>query len=45
MTDSSVFLLGAGFSAPFGVPTMMPFLRSFQSDAEKKYPDLYGTLV
>ena len=45
MTDSSVFLLGAGFSAPFGVPTMMPFLRSFQSDAEKKYPDLYGTLA
>ena len=45
MTDSAVFLLGAGFSAPFGVPTMMPFLRSFQSDAQKKYPDLYATLT
>lgn len=45
MTNSAVFLLGAGFSAPFGVPTMMPFLRSFQADAKKKYTSLYDTLA
>ena len=45
MTGSAVFLLGAGFSAPFGVPTMTPFLSSFQAVAEKKYSDLCSTLA
>ena len=45
MTASAVFLLGAGSSAPFGIPTMMPFLSSFQALVEKKYFELYGTLA
>ena len=44
MNRSIVFLLGAGFSAPFGVPTMHPFLESFRSLAKRKYPNLVGTL-
>ena len=40
-----MFLLGAGFSAPFGVPTMRPFLSSFREVAEQKYSDLFGTLA
>ena len=44
MAGSAVFLLGAGFSAPFGIPTMMPFLRSFQAIAQRKYPEFYDTL-
>ena len=39
-----IFLLGAGFSAPFDIPTMTPFLRSFKEIAERKYPDLVDTL-
>ena len=44
MNGSIIFVLGAGFSAPFDVPTMRPFLRSFQDVAERKYPDLQETL-
>ena len=44
MKGAVVFLLGAGFSAPFGVPTMHPFLKSFRSLAQRKYPDLCDTL-
>ena len=42
---SITFLLGAGFSAPFDVPTMSPFLWSFRDLAERKYPQLFDTLV
>ena len=34
------FLLGAGFSAPFGIPTMRPFLEAFRSTAMQKYSEL-----
>lgn len=44
MTASVLFVLGAGFSAPFDVPTMRPFLRSFEEMAKKKYPELVDTL-
>ena len=44
MTTSIVFLLGAGFSAPFGIPTMHPFLESFRKTAKQKYPELCATL-
>ena len=44
MAMSIAFLLGAGFSAPYGIPTMRPFLHSFRRMAESKYPDLHDTL-
>ena len=44
MSVSLTFLLGAGFSAPFGIPTMRPFLHAFREMAKKRYPDLYDTL-
>ena len=44
MTVSVAFLLGAGFSAPFDIPTMGPFLHSFRETAQHKYPQLYNTL-
>ncbi len=44
MRAAITFLLGAGFSAPFGVPTMRPFLHAFKNTARKKYPELYPTL-
>ena len=44
MTVSVAFLLGAGFSAPFDIPTMRPFLASFREMAQQKYPKLNGTL-
>ena len=44
MSVSLTFLLGAGFSEPFGIPTMRPFLHAFREMASKKYPDLYRTL-
>ena len=44
MTGSISFLLGAGFSAPFNIPTMRPFLASFRAFASRKYPGLKGTL-
>lgn len=37
-------LLGAGFSAPFGVPTMRPFLEAFIGLAKRRYPMLTETL-
>ena len=39
------FLLGAGFSAPFDIPTMSPFLGSFCDLAKHKYPQLSDTLT
>ena len=44
MTRSVSFLLGAGFSAPFDVPTMRPFMTSFTEFARQKYPNLMPTL-
>ena len=44
MAVSVAFLLGAGFSAPYGIPTMRPFLHAFRRMARSKYPDLCGTL-
>ena len=44
MAVSVAFLLGAGFSAPYGIPTMRPFLHSFRRMARNKYPDLNDTL-
>ena len=44
MSVSLTFLLGAGFSEPFGIPTMRPFLYAFREMASKKYPELYRTL-
>ena len=44
MAVSVAFLLGAGFSAPYGIPTMRPFLHSFRTMAKSKYPDLHDTL-
>lgn len=37
-------MLGAGFSDPFNIPTMRPFLKSFRKFANRKYPSLQGTL-
>ena len=45
MTFPISFLLGAGFSAPFGIPPMTPFLDSFKTVAKLKYPHLYETLL
>ena len=45
MNRTAVFVLGAGFSAPFGIPTMKPFLQSFKETASRKYPKLCGTLT
>ena len=42
--SSITFLLGAGFSSPYGIPTMRPFLHSFRVVAKQKYPDLQETL-
>lgn len=44
MNRSISFVLGAGFSAPFNIPTMRPFLRSFREFANRKYPSLHDTL-
>ena len=44
MTVPLMFVFGAGFSAPFGVPTMKPLLRSFVEFAERKYLDLSDAL-
>ena len=44
MSRTIVFVLGAGFSEPFGIPTMKPFLQSFRDTALRKYPELESTL-
>ncbi len=44
MNGSISFVLGAGFSAPFNIPTMRPFLTSFRKFADRKYPSLHDTL-
>ena len=44
MPVSLAFLLGAGFSAPYGIPTMRPFLHSFRRMARSQYPNLHNTL-
>ena len=44
MNGSISFVLGAGFSAPFNIPTMRPFLNSFRKFANRKYPNLQDTL-
>ena len=44
MNKSISFLIGAGFSAPFNIPTMKPFLTSFEKFAELKYPNLKEAL-
>ena len=44
MSIPVAFLLGAGFAAPFGVPTMGPFLSSFRDMTRRRYPALNKTL-
>ena len=44
MTKSITFLIGAGFSAPFDIPTMRPFLESFRKEVTRKYPHYVDTL-
>ena len=44
MTGAISFVLGAGFSAPFNIPTMRPFFTLFRRFASRKYPSLRGTL-
>ncbi len=44
MTGAVSFVLGAGFSAPFNVPTMKPFLTEFRNFANRRYPNLEKTL-
>ena len=44
MTGSVSFVLGAGFSAPFNIPTMKPFLTEFRNFASRKYPNLENVL-
>ena len=44
MIGAVSFVLGAGFSAPFNIPTMRPFLTSFRTFAGRKYPGLKETL-
>ena len=44
MRSSVLFVLGAGFSAPFDIPTMTLFLQSFEETAKRKYPELFETL-
>ena len=44
MNGAISFVLGAGFSAPFKIPTMRPFLTSFRTFAGRKYPSLKGTM-
>lgn len=38
------FLIGAGFSASFGIPTMAPFYSDFISEARGRYPSLGASL-
>lgn len=44
MNSAVSFLFGAGFSAPFNIPTMRPFLGSFKEFADRKYPSLRSAL-
>ena len=44
MTGAVSFVLGAGFSAPFNIPTMKPFLTEFRNFASRKYSNLENVL-
>ena len=44
MSEKVSFLIGAGFSAPFGVPTMGPFYSDFIAEAQVRYPHLASSL-
>ena len=44
MNGAVIFVLGAGFSAPYNIPTMRPFLTSFRQFARRKYPNLKSAL-
>lgn len=44
MSEKVSFLIGAGFSAPFGVPTMGPFYSDFVAEAQVRYPSLTPSL-
>lgn len=44
MTGKVSFVLGAGFSAPFNIPTMKPFLSSFYDFSSRRYSLLTDTL-
>lgn len=44
MSEKVSFLIGAGFSAPFGVPTMGPFYSDFVEEAKSRYPTLTTSL-
>ena len=44
MSGKISFLIGAGFSAPFGIPTMGPFYSDFVAEAKIRYPSLESAL-
>ncbi len=44
MSGKVAFLVGAGFSYPYGVPTMRPFFSDFVAEAKIRYPSLIPTL-
>lgn len=44
MTGKVAFLVGAGFSYPYGVPTMRPFFSDFVAEAKIRYPSLISAL-
>lgn len=44
MSGKVAFLVGAGFSYPYGVPTMRPFFSDFVAEAKIRYPSLSPTL-
>ncbi len=44
MSEKVSFLVGAGFSAPFGIPTMSPFYSDFVAEAQVRYPSLSSSL-
>lgn len=44
MSGRVAFLIGAGFSYPYGVPTMGPFYSDFVAEAKVRYPSLVSAL-
>jgi HEAT repeats/SIR2-like domain len=44
VSGKAAFLVGAGFSYPYGVPTMRPFFSDFVAEAKIRYPSLIPTL-
>lgn len=44
MSGKVAFLVGAGFSYPYGVPTMRPFFSDFVAEVKIRYPSLVPAL-